>query len=167
VNRKILDIPRWWELGCLLLVCWCCGAIMWPVWRAARPAKKSIACLSNIKQLALGQIMYSSDFDDRLPSATAWMDCIAKYVQSAGVFHCPALDGKDEYGYAMNVACDREKTTDEHEPESKVLLFESVLLARNACSGVYGLPNPSRHDDRNVAVYVDGHAKLFGPGKTP
>ena len=167
MNRKILDIPRRWELGCLLLVLWCCGAIMWPVFRAARPAARSAVCMFNLKQLALGEIMYANDNDDRLPPARTWMDRITNWVKYADAFHCPSVKGENSYGYAMNVDCDKEKMAHEPEPERKVLLFESVLLGRNARSGVYGLPDPPRHEDRNVAVYVDGHARGFGRGKNP
>ena len=58
-------------------------------------------------------------------------------------------------------------TSGDPNPDKTVLLFESVLLARNACSGVYGLPNPPRHNDKNAVAYLDGHAKRLGPGTNP
>jgi prepilin-type N-terminal cleavage/methylation domain-containing protein/prepilin-type processing-associated H-X9-DG protein len=45
------------------------AAILFPVFAQAKAAAKTIACLSNVKQIALGGIMYSVDYDDAiLPS---------------------------------------------------------------------------------------------------
>lgn len=40
------------------------AAILFPVFAQAKESAKKAACVSNIKQLALGLIMYSSDYDD-------------------------------------------------------------------------------------------------------
>ena len=45
------------------------AAILFPVFAQAKVAAKSSADLSNVKQLALGTVMYSADNDDLFPSA--------------------------------------------------------------------------------------------------
>jgi prepilin-type N-terminal cleavage/methylation domain-containing protein len=45
------------------------AAILFPVFAQAKAAAKKTASLSNVKQLNLGQIMYSNDYDDRLAFA--------------------------------------------------------------------------------------------------
>lgn len=40
------------------------AAILFPVFAQAKSAAKTTACLSNIKQIATGGIMYSADYDD-------------------------------------------------------------------------------------------------------
>jgi len=52
------------------------AAILFPVFAQAKEAAKKTSCLSNIKQLALAQLMYSNDFDD--------FACQASYTSSAG-----------------------------------------------------------------------------------
>ncbi len=43
------------------------AAILFPVFAQAKKAAKATVCLSNVKQLNLGAIMYSNDFDDIVP----------------------------------------------------------------------------------------------------
>lgn len=51
------------------------AAILFPVFAQAKEAAKKTQCLSNTKQMGLGAMLYSSDYDDILP-ATGWsMPC--------------------------------------------------------------------------------------------
>jgi prepilin-type N-terminal cleavage/methylation domain-containing protein/prepilin-type processing-associated H-X9-DG protein len=43
------------------------AAILFPVFAQAKAAAKKTVCLSNEKQIALGAIMYSNDYDDSMP----------------------------------------------------------------------------------------------------
>lgn len=43
------------------------AAILFPVFAQAKEAAKKTACLSNVKQVALGALMYSGDYDDNAP----------------------------------------------------------------------------------------------------
>jgi prepilin-type N-terminal cleavage/methylation domain-containing protein/prepilin-type processing-associated H-X9-DG protein len=45
------------------------AAILFPVFAQAREKARATACLSNIKQLGLGLIMYSEDYDERFPNS--------------------------------------------------------------------------------------------------
>src|SRR5216684_8899476 len=40
------------------------AAILFPVFAQARESARAISCLSNTKQIALGQLMYSQDYDE-------------------------------------------------------------------------------------------------------
>ncbi len=44
------------------------AAILFPVFARAREAARKITCISNIKQLALATLMYSTDYDEILPA---------------------------------------------------------------------------------------------------
>ena len=46
------------------------AAILFPVFAQAKEAAKKAACLSNVRQVTMGSIMYSSDTDDVQPGAT-------------------------------------------------------------------------------------------------
>jgi prepilin-type N-terminal cleavage/methylation domain-containing protein len=48
------------------------AAILFPVFAQAKAAAKSIASLSNTKQLGLAAIMYQNDYDDAFPVGTTW-----------------------------------------------------------------------------------------------
>lgn len=45
------------------------AAILFPVFAQAKEAAKKTTCLSNLKQLSTGFILYQNDFDDSLPGA--------------------------------------------------------------------------------------------------
>ncbi|MCC6728815.1 MAG: DUF1559 domain-containing protein [Chthonomonadales bacterium] len=43
------------------------AAILFPVFARAREAARKTSCLSNVKQLGLGFLMYAQDYDEKLP----------------------------------------------------------------------------------------------------
>ena len=75
------------------------AAILFPVFAKAREKARQTSCLSNEKQLGLGFMQYSQDYDDTLPCGTqlsfggnlgaGWAGEIYSYVKSTGVYHCP------------------------------------------------------------------------------
>ena len=42
------------------------AAILFPVFAQAKEAAKKTSCLSNLKQIGLGCVMYSNDYDDEI-----------------------------------------------------------------------------------------------------
>ncbi len=115
-------------------------------------------CLSNLKNSALGCIMYASDYDDRMPMADQWADLTSKFRRSEGVLHDPAL-GKNEYGYAFRNRASSMAISSVKKPMSFILMFDSTVRGRNAQSELWSLPYPGRHSGSNNGVFLDGHAK--------
>lgn len=73
------------------------AAILFPVFARAREAARQSSCLSNTKQLALGVMSYTQDYDEQLPRsydagapARGWFDVIQPYVKNNQVFYCPS-----------------------------------------------------------------------------
>ncbi len=78
------------------------AAILFPVFAQAREKARQTSCLSNLKQIALGKIMYAQDYDESLPlgayfpnpaqPVTMWYDIIEPYVKvgAAGQFNSVA-----------------------------------------------------------------------------
>jgi len=73
------------------------AAILFPVFAQAREKARATSCLSNVKQLALGELMYAQDFDETYPMTAAlrdsndpdsqqyyWLEMIDPYVKSGG-----------------------------------------------------------------------------------
>ncbi|MFQ5808772.1 MAG: tetratricopeptide repeat protein [Armatimonadota bacterium] len=100
-------------LGCVVVVGLGLAAILMPVFAKAREKARQTSCLSNVKQLALATLMYSSDYDECLPltewpgeAAPAtdvdesspvssgeihtWASAIYPYTRNAGLFVCPS-----------------------------------------------------------------------------
>jgi prepilin-type N-terminal cleavage/methylation domain-containing protein/prepilin-type processing-associated H-X9-DG protein len=84
------------------------AAILFPVFAQAREKARSIACVSNLKQIGLGIMMYVQDYDETLPMARSYANMaggfstgipqeIAPYIQrvnnnggnTAGIWKCP------------------------------------------------------------------------------
>ena len=108
------------------------AAILFPVFARARENARRSSCQSNLKQIALGFMQYTQDYDERMPpTATSsttpyptnnaasngtwlWMHEIFPYVKSNQIFVCPSTTGTfpraDGYwwtstpSYGMNIA---------------------------------------------------------------
>ncbi len=48
------------------------AAILFPVFAQAREKARAISCVSNLKQIALGSLMYAQDYDETLPGIWDW-----------------------------------------------------------------------------------------------
>ena len=79
------------------------AAILFPVFARARENARRSSCQSNLKQLALGVMQYTQDYDERFPltyvSSTppysasnprGWADAVQSYVKSLQIFQCPS-----------------------------------------------------------------------------
>jgi len=75
------------------------AAILFPVFQRAREKARQTSCMSNLKQLGLGFIQYTQDWDERMPSGRYgyqgdpdycnWPYSIYPYVRSKNAFTCP------------------------------------------------------------------------------
>ncbi|MFY9234791.1 MAG: hypothetical protein WAO58_10075 [Fimbriimonadaceae bacterium] len=123
------------------------------------------SCLSQVKQLALGGLMYMGDWNDRLPPALGWMDSIKPYHKNQDLEVCPEVaKSKGAYGYAFNSALDLKPVSDFPKLESTPLIYDSVSNWRNATDPFASLPKPGRHgkDKRyNFVSYLEGNAKAM------
>ena len=85
------------------------AAILFPVFAKAREKARQASCLSNVKQVGLGMLMYTQDYDERFvitdaASMTAWAAAgnhysvwyraIMPYVKNTQLFVCPSDGSK-------------------------------------------------------------------------
>ena len=96
------------------------AAILFPVFARARESARRASCLSNLKQIGLGIMQYTQDYDERYPASldgpaggpynthvkagwpgakyringsshlVSWMDMIFPYLQNVQIFVCPS-----------------------------------------------------------------------------
>lgn len=77
------------------------AAILFPVFSRARENARRSSCQSNLKQIGIGILQYSQDFDELMPNSRTstgtsftqwvpWQVNIQPYVKSAQVFKCPS-----------------------------------------------------------------------------
>ena len=83
------------------------AAILFPVFARARENARRSSCQSNLKQIGLGMIQYTQDYDEFYPVAfhrtsgtnnyqsnaneTGWAWDVQPYIKSVQVFHCPSV----------------------------------------------------------------------------
>ena len=75
------------------------AAILFPVFARAREKARQTTCLNNVKQLALGLLMYAQDYDERFPhgyvygtgpEAGGWYTFIGPYIKNTQILICPS-----------------------------------------------------------------------------
>ena len=72
------------------------AAILFPVFARARENARRSSCLSNLKQIGLGVMQYTQDYDEKYPcrymasETFSWRRNIFPYVKSTQVFACPS-----------------------------------------------------------------------------
>ena len=76
------------------------AAILFPVFARAREKARQTSCLSNVKQLVLGQLMYAQDYDDMFPRfqvvaanvtlGEPWWEAVQPYVKNEQLIKCPS-----------------------------------------------------------------------------
>ena len=98
------------------------AAILFPVFARARENARRASCMSNLKQIGLGIMQYTQDYDEHLPAGflsyagavypdgtthtESWRVAIFPYVKSVQVFNCPSADSYLEWkgGYYITRA---------------------------------------------------------------
>lgn len=82
------------------------AAILFPVFARARENARRASCMSNLKQIGLGFMMYVQDYDEKFPpllinytspptapsgvSPYAWADALQPYLKSTQIYQCPS-----------------------------------------------------------------------------
>ena len=76
------------------------AAILFPVFARARENARKSNCQSNLKQIGLGVLQYTQDYDEQLPFLYAastptagrwWYDTIQPYMKNTQVMRCPSM----------------------------------------------------------------------------
>jgi len=110
------------------------AAILFPVFARARENARRTSCLSNLKQIGLGMMMYVQDYDEMYPfsrrtfdaddtgwgvstgqSLIYWFRVLQPYVKSEQLFYCPngslSAPSNPWYGnYGLNYLISPEET---------------------------------------------------------
>ena len=84
------------------------AAILFPVFAKVREKARAISCISNEKQIGLGEMQYTQDNDETFPAISyclQWASPIFPYLKSANVFKCPDDSATDphEVTYSANI----------------------------------------------------------------
>ncbi len=162
------------------------AAILFPVFARAREKARQTNCLSNVKQLALGNLMYAQDYDERsLPYSTLssgngvmWYTLVQPYLKNDQILKCPSQSittgWPTSYGLNRSTGSLGEGGpegvnlgTIQHPAETAALADtrgqdnESYGFATfySAINATWGDTLSPRHNDGGNIGFYDGHAK--------
>jgi prepilin-type N-terminal cleavage/methylation domain-containing protein/prepilin-type processing-associated H-X9-DG protein len=145
------------------------AAILFPVFAQARSKARQITGTSNIKQLALGVLMYSQDYDEKFPrcgyggaangalggppynqyDGLEWQNTIQPYVKNGGLFVSPG-DASQPTGWAVG---DSDWTYD----DGQFSLMFNDLLAHEA--GTITVGGTTFTDETTQVRLADGSSQ--------
>lgn len=99
------------ELLVVIAIITILAAILFPVFARARENARRASCLSNMKQIGLGFIQYTQDYDERMPASDAnnggdaghtLSYYVQPYIKNTQVFQCPSDSSGSAFSYGYN-----------------------------------------------------------------
>lgn len=93
------------ELLVVIAIIGILSALLLPTLSRAKEKGRSIACLSNIRQLEMALQMYAGDHEDHAPPRTfptTWTSPLYPYFGDMALLHCPSDDHDSRRSYLIN-----------------------------------------------------------------
>jgi prepilin-type N-terminal cleavage/methylation domain-containing protein/prepilin-type processing-associated H-X9-DG protein len=175
------------ELLVVIAIIGILSAILFPVFARARENARRSSCMSNMKQIGLGVMMYTQDYDEHVPACYAnnsddsfhtFADYIEPYTKNSQIYRCPSDSSthKSSYGYnyfylAPHGLSEAVSIAAMQKPSETVMLVDSdygrdyiyspVNWKMNSGSlggNDWGWVAP-RHLETVSALWADGHVK--------
>jgi prepilin-type N-terminal cleavage/methylation domain-containing protein/prepilin-type processing-associated H-X9-DG protein len=162
------------------------AAILFPVFAKAREKARQSSCLSNCKQLVLGELQYAQDYDERFPyhcrndgvtgtSTYCWLGVALPYIKNTQVWSCPSdSSGGISYGWDLR-GMDRQTLGAFIFPAEKMMFSEHdthggrYLRYQTCCTNAGATDShvaghdttagQARHNEGDNVAFVDGHCK--------
>ena len=150
-----------------------------PVSGGSRETDCRVRCPSNLKQIALGFVQYTQDYDEKFPPvaharAGYWAGSLQPYLKSGQIFQCPA-DGTSapkttDYYYNARLA----SVSRDFEHLNTVILAGDGTGNSPTSYHHTRLPETWRDDAKSPAwrhagmatyAFADGHVKAFKPAQ--
>ncbi len=149
------------------------AAILFPVFARAREKARQSSCLSNVKQIGLGMMMYVQDYDERFPTLYYTppggirqdvVMCVNPYISNLNVWDCPSAAretakpysslGSYSYGYSRRLNLLK---------AAVIKRPAEIVMFAEACMDSWGpirLTDPAGNSD-DASVVVNGFNKYI------
>lgn len=167
------------------------AAILFPVFTRPRESGgRRNPCPSNLKQIGLGIMQYTQDYDEKFPlvttghSAYGWADALQPYLKSTQIYQCqleptapvanPRKSGYTDYPFNKRLSAKPLATIADL---NKQILSLDGNAQGDVTDARYSLPiiPPQWRDDQNSPLYrhldtanflfADGHVKSLTPSQ--
>jgi prepilin-type N-terminal cleavage/methylation domain-containing protein/prepilin-type processing-associated H-X9-DG protein len=149
------------------------AAILFPVFAKAREKARQTSCLSNVKQLGLGFLMYAQDYDERmtvhrcssLDPLPCYMHEVEPYVKNSQLFVCPSDSGPYtsarglRFSYGFNSNFNSDSLGKANYPAQQVMMAESGYGYTCMHSYYNHTDEVPGHNEGINLCFIDGHAK--------
>ncbi len=153
------------------------AAILFPVFARARENARRSSCMSNLKQIGLGVLQYTQDYDENFPlartgasvasgSPLGWADSIQPYLKSLQIYQCPsdttepnpnpAQSGYTDYWYNARLSASQDNTSSNYNvPVNLAALSNATLTIMNGDGGTgrFAGQGNGAAGDRDTASY--------------
>jgi prepilin-type processing-associated H-X9-DG protein len=150
--------------GCLMvLIVVALAAFLFPVVNGPRPSAQRASCSSNVKQLAMGLMMYCQDYDGKFPIAARWDTDVMPYIKNVTILRCPARQLPN--GYAFNSKLSEADSSLLSSPESVPMLFESSSGSPGTADPLTSFVAP--HNGNGCIAWADGHVTFVTAAPSP
>jgi prepilin-type N-terminal cleavage/methylation domain-containing protein/prepilin-type processing-associated H-X9-DG protein len=161
------------------------AAILFPVFAQARAKARQASCLSNIKQLTVGTLMYAQDYDEILPYTNRqdpvntppgghwqgpwwfWAQLVYPYFKNISVFTCPDGDPANrDRPYSRHYGANRELipySISPAVPMASVVAPASTYLCMD--SGTYAIAGAGANSalrPSGAFWYLPGSCRVLG-----
>ena len=140
--------------GVVLVVGW---VILAPVFAVARETARRATCQSTLKQMGTALMMYSQDYDERLPTATNWTDKLTPYHKDPK--RCPSATGVTGYGYGFNSLISGVSLAMLLAPAEAPAMFDSSGTQASPADPLTSFA--LRHQEGGNVAFTDGHVKNY------
>ena len=156
------------------------AAILFPVFARAREKARQSSCLSNVKQLMLGILMYTQDYNEVLPGYENHEDCnprvrwhhvVQPYLANEQILVCPSDSSRTicyghnyryiSYGMRSGSASAMTSLAEVVRPAETVMLSDALQRYVRPDHGSTSYWPRARHNGGANFGLLDGHAKWY------
>ena len=167
------------ELLVVIAIIGILAGILLPVLSRARESARRTQCMSNIKQIGMGLIMYANENSELFPSDTAYAGASPAmrglnllydtYISDKRVFNCPSdtqVDAQSNAGmspFTANDSFDKDECSYGYDrAHTQADDADVALVADRPPATPSATANTTNHNARGQnIVYVDGHVEFI------
>lgn len=184
-SHKIREAFTLIELLVVIAIIAILAAILFPVFGRARENARRASCQNNLRQIGLGVLQYTQDWDEHYPLMVAsaqgdyigWGLAVQPYIKSEQVFQCPSdnstipstgdlaaragTNGWSDYFMNFNLGISNTSSNTESAlTNTSLTVMNGETVADNARAYAQKTTtSASRHLDGSNYGFADGHIK--------